>query len=746
MRLWKRRLKTDDRGMAMVMVIVSIALVTLLVSVLLSISLLNYQMKVTEKKSKDNFYSAETALDQIHAGLQQIVSDATDKAYLQAMQKYKASFITEQERINEFRNTYVSEVRGELGKTGDDSSYFVGGRTDGLSMNETTGLYEGGLAGFLDKEMAAYMKSGRLELACAAAGNSMILTTQGLTLKNLRVGYTDGEGYYTEIETDIRIGFPNIKLKEASILPNVFDYSCIADDSLVFENVNGAVITDSMYAGDGGIVLNGSSNIEFNGVKYLVTKGDIVVNQGSSMKISGESIFAQGISVNGSSTRGSAPNSSILELAGSTYIADDLTMSRQNVSVTLKGDYFGYGGAEGIEEQSAILLNSGNSVLDMTGLDSLLLCGNAYINGKSVSIDEKKDLSDSVIMGTSVAMKSDQIAFLAPVECLGTRNGNLVVGRNPMTEDEYNTWLGLTGEYDKIFDVSVPVKLLNYPLSYYGLTERSYRTVFRNVNGETICYVYLNFSDAESADRYYREYMSAAKQRMQEYMSRYANEVKINTAGTDFLVKGNLLTYNVSNAQMSIINNTISSAMAEKDLENLRKQQRDYANSYKAMCSKLSTNYNALNAEELSRDVYANIIDETVLNSLVGKREYAVGADKAIVTNNASALEVGSASVNAGCSLVIASGDVVVKGHFSGLIIAGGRIVTEHQTGASIAADKETVTKLLQTKTPEDEGGKSVIATYFVNGDRYVLDGLQQEDVAYVSLESVIAYVNWSKQ
>ena len=49
-RSWKRK-KADNRGMAMVLVIVAIALVTLLVSVLLSVSLLNYQMKVTEKKS-----------------------------------------------------------------------------------------------------------------------------------------------------------------------------------------------------------------------------------------------------------------------------------------------------------------------------------------------------------------------------------------------------------------------------------------------------------------------------------------------------------------------------------------------------------------------------------------------------------------------------------------------------------------------------------------------------------------------
>ena len=49
----------------MVVVIIAMAFIGILASVLMYMSLLNYQMKVNNLKAKDNFYSAETVLDEI---------------------------------------------------------------------------------------------------------------------------------------------------------------------------------------------------------------------------------------------------------------------------------------------------------------------------------------------------------------------------------------------------------------------------------------------------------------------------------------------------------------------------------------------------------------------------------------------------------------------------------------------------------------------------------------------------------
>lgn len=89
MNRWKK--SRDNRGMSLVMVIGTVALVSILVVIVLSLSLMNIQMKSVYKKSADNFYDAEAAMDEIRTGLQQDVADAATTAYLSVMSQYSAS-------------------------------------------------------------------------------------------------------------------------------------------------------------------------------------------------------------------------------------------------------------------------------------------------------------------------------------------------------------------------------------------------------------------------------------------------------------------------------------------------------------------------------------------------------------------------------------------------------------------------------------------------------------------------------
>lgn len=83
-----KKLKKDNRGVSLVMVIAAIALVTVLVTVALTMGLWNYQMKATNRISKNNFYDAERVLDEIRLGLQSDVSDAMSQAYVETMADY----------------------------------------------------------------------------------------------------------------------------------------------------------------------------------------------------------------------------------------------------------------------------------------------------------------------------------------------------------------------------------------------------------------------------------------------------------------------------------------------------------------------------------------------------------------------------------------------------------------------------------------------------------------------------------
>ena len=51
--------RNDNRGASFVMVVVAMAIVAVLAVTVLWIALMNLQMKVTDEKNTDNFYSAE---------------------------------------------------------------------------------------------------------------------------------------------------------------------------------------------------------------------------------------------------------------------------------------------------------------------------------------------------------------------------------------------------------------------------------------------------------------------------------------------------------------------------------------------------------------------------------------------------------------------------------------------------------------------------------------------------------------
>lgn len=762
MKVFCKRKKLNNEGMALVMVIVVIALVTIFASVLMSMALLNFKMKMTERQAKKTFYSAEEVLDQIHIGLEESVSGAINEAYSKAMQTYKVDEFTERYRVAQFKLDYMLAVKELL---------FHNRQAEQFDANL--------LVDMLDMDLQDKHADGKLTICNAINDGSMIAlvsTTEGLFIKDLKVEYSEGE-YYSCIETDIRIGYPEVELNEATIIPNVLDYSMIAREKLTFMPLDKVEVSGNIYAGGGGVELlaNAKKPVIVKDTKYFVNRGELTVNPNTSLELYGDGFWCKGILVDGSGE---------LKLDGDIYVQDDLTLrgggkaengNKYGPVVGLEGNYYGYGdGSEvlsGISAgNSAIILNCKNALLDMNGLDTLMLCGNAYVNGRTVTVDNSLyDLNEEVMLGTSVAMKTDQIAFLAPVECLGTIVDEMgetkaLVGRNPMSLAEYNLWASTypqnyasqVGRQYKMLNADIAVSALKEPLSAYGLMSNNrncFQTIFKTMgSGETICYVYLDFDSAEMADKYYRDYMTACEENMAQYLEKYNNEVRFDGVDTKQLTSGNILTYRISDGYMEPLKETILSSMDSDENKALEQQKKVMVNNYAALCSKLTTNYSALTQLELGQDVYENLIEEAAVEavSIIGK-EYELNGTCALVIDNndeGSAAPVVldlNASGAKNYKLVIATGDVIVKSSFSGQIIAGGEIIVNTPAGATIGSDNPAVSKLLQYK-PADLGGLTLMEAYFVNGADYVLKGNSINDSAYVNLDSVISYVNWTKK
>ncbi len=739
MGFFRKRKKLNNDGMALVLVIVVITLVAVFTTVLMSLALVNFKMKMTEREAKKNFYSAEEVLDQIHIGLEEVVSNAINQAYSKAMQTYKVDEFTEKYRVAQFKLDYMTAVESRIKDNGE-------GKVNCYSVAV--------LKSFLEKDLQEACDNGSLLISCGLGENSISSTTQGVILKDLSIAYSEGD-FYSCITTDIRIGYPEVELNEATVIPNVFDYSIIAHEKLTFDQTVGAKVTGNVYAGAAGVEFKNGAEVSVEDTNYFVTKGETVINGGTDFYVIGDGFWTNGIHVK---------DSGGFTVDGDVYVQDDLTVSGKNGRVVLSGNYYGYGDGsqslEGISKgNSAIILNCKNATLDMNGLDTLMLCGNAYINGNSIKVDNGDMAEDAavnseqIMLGTSVAMKTDQIAFLAPVECLGTvmENGQtkVLVGRNPMSEEEYNAWFNtytsLIG-YKKL-DENAVIGALKSPLSSYGLTSADFQRIFKTVGSETVCYVYLRFDSAEQADRYYRDYMNACEERMKKYLEKYNNNVLFDRADVKQLTMGNVLTYSRSNGYMEPIKGTITDAMDTDEKKALAQQKSTMVKNYAALCSKLSSNYNGLTEAEIGRDVYENLILQTAVENISVTRYELNGMEALIGDNNDEgnvAVKVGASSENADCRLVIVTGDVEVSGSFEGLIIAGGEVTVTAGTGTRLAADNPAVTKLLQYK-PEELGGQTLMEAYFIDGAKYVMKGNALNDSAYVNLDNVITYINWTK-
>ena len=786
-RLVKRhKNKLNNSGSTMLIVMVTVALISVLATVLMSMSYMNYNMKVTEMNSKKNFYSAEIVLDQINVGLQKEISESIEDAYVRSMQRYTIE--DDVTRNTNFANYYVGELTSRLRTAALDTQYQIAPiDTDGDGVNDC------GLVHYLDNALQVAYTNGDLVISSTnpkmqssivsviAEDGSVSYERQGLILYNLHIEYTDANDFTSVIETDIRLMTPELTLVTKTAMPNVFDY-CLVADAGIESGTTATTVTFSgdIYAGDdtvaegdlGGIkcVAPGDSNWTVDGFSKVVSAGPIMVDAGD--------IFTAKESTNCWADALNVAQSGTLNFLGNTYVKDDLTISGNGAKVNLKGNYYGFGYGDTAEKSSAIVINGKNAVLDMLELERLMLGGNAYIQTSSVTYDfdaskgYNENNNTDILTGNALAVKSDQIAYLVPAECVGVSGTNVVIGKNPMSSEEYRAWLEgdklreegnvLWADYEKV-SLTKDVSLLGKSLGEYELNSTiGYKTVFRTVNGDTLCYLYLDLT-TNGAANYYKEFYTKAEARMNTYITTYDNRVLMDLASMDDLTsRGIILTHTKKEdgkSDIAIVQNTINEATTEQQLKTIEKEYFEYASRFDRMKAKLTIEESEVTAEELTKKVYHNLINETVMDSLdenVAKvYDYKIyQADGITLEQEFKAVFINNPGMTYVCNdpdvyVVVATGDVKLTNNFDGLLITDGKVYVE--SGVSkIEPNKAMVLKTLRQKETTDATAVSLISKYFKDGDKYSMDtqlsAQASSSMGDQALGDLIIYENWAKQ
>ncbi len=779
-----KKLRKDDKGSAIVMVIIALSFIGIMGATIMWVSLSNYRMKINDQENKQGFYTAESVLEQIKTGLQGDASRASASAYGVVMQNFNAWNEDQRQSMfqQQFKRNLVAILSQGTGTTNKYSVDHLASFVDGNLHISTDATDKGDPIRFL----SGSTNIGDYE---TGAGSSAYLM-----LEDIELEFTDDEGYYSNIVTDIMISAPSTSFMDSSTLPPIFKYALIADTGV--EVGEGALtVKGSMYAGDDGI--NTNKDITVNNASYTVSKGPLNLGFGNEIvNITSNVFYAADVKVE---------NANLL-VNSNTRVADDLTLSGTTPYAKLEGTYCGFGDSmSDTAKSSAILINGLRGTINMNSLNNLIVAGHSFIgtsrihenagtlptgDGEDWSVLSANNVSaNNVLMGESISVKGNQLAYLVPDDCIGVKGNKTLVGKNPLTYveysnmvNEYSVWANDSGaqsntpstEYHNrvgwqagfevvSFTKAIP-SLGGSTLGNYvpagGSSDSKIKMVFVPSNGETMVYIYINFADSDAANRYSRDFYNTHKNKMDAYADVYAEDL--------LLPSGNL-----STAASTVSKNATSTGRGDP-LPLTEAQKRDcknYSETYTALCTNLTERYSELTAEQQAKTVFSNILDEAVISSEIpsgGTVRYTTSTGlMAIVTDSDTEFTYNKADTSTGTGhgyvfdgstdyskvrVIIATGDVYVTHDFSGLIIAKGNVVVGNSvTLTSTEGDdtlKEELIGVLQSTDLVGGGTASKRPVdFFRDGNAYIRANSGSGEVGDpIDFSSAVNYQNWVKR
>ncbi len=557
---WAKK-KRDDRGSAIVIVIIAMAMIGILATTLLWMAYMNYMIKVADIRNKNSFYTAEEVVEQIMSGLRRESAGAVGVAYRDVLANWD-NLDSEAARSNLFMTTYMDTL---IDKFKDPSYGAIRYNRSILEAYVDIADFSGGTAGV---DVAAWNHGNALSEA-EGAPEMEVVNNNSIILKNIYVSCTDADDRLSIVKTDIRLDVPKLVFENTGSIDGLYQYSLIGNQGVELQGPGITQVEGSIYAGadkngiggltlglktetDGSITKTYNTSLVLEDALRVISKGDITVEGPSSAltvrDVPGEDnrLYAKNINL----------NSGTASLDSKVYVANDLTLDGVGSRVALTKEYYGYGNSafNGLPGEpvadpavsSAIIINGRDSTVDMSAVTRLLLAGRSYISPRLGNTaghmgSDKADLTSSsppVMMGESIAVKGGQVAYLVPAECIGTLNGESVIGQNPVYASKIDD---KTEENEKTYGVGF--KEVDFDRAVYRLGGKTLREmgvgssvpghtaaddmkyirkVYAPYRGDTLLYYYL-VMDKDTAEKYFVQYYDfhANREEIDNYFNRY---------------------------------------------------------------------------------------------------------------------------------------------------------------------------------------------------------------------------------
>lgn len=205
--------KLNNKGAALLTVIVVVTFITILATTMMYITSMNYQMKQTDYQNKKSFYKAEEALDTLKAELTKDMSRAFQEAYQEVMVQY--AYLENDTRKIAFKTAFLDKLK-EIWDERKTSAETLGRDLTNVLQDLTPG-YE---RNFISPQAGEEAVS----LACDEEGRFII--------QNVRVRYVEN-GYSSYIKTDIALCVPDLDLEHNSSSNNAWNLSSAERETVV---------------------------------------------------------------------------------------------------------------------------------------------------------------------------------------------------------------------------------------------------------------------------------------------------------------------------------------------------------------------------------------------------------------------------------------------------------------------------------------------------------------------------------
>lgn len=619
--------RTEDGGYIFNLVVIVIIVVSFIITGCITIALANWNMKRTEKDVQSNYYSAEMALNDIKAGVEEDCSKDIENAY--SIITSSMNTIPYDSLNDEFKNLY----------------------TDNLKKRYSTSIIRSKLISYLNSSFLVENQGYGVEFVSEPELDLTYLDSNKVFIRNIGVSYKSANDVYlSRIFTDIEISIPLIYdgIKVSNSANDFTKYALIADKGIAF---NGdTTIEGSVYAGDDGITLGeqGVASCDFTSNK-VVTRGDIRIFRQSSLNISDFSnknaqVYAKNLVITREGTHSDFSNGSVAaNIKADLFIEEDTLLNAKNGGIVLSGNYYGYHSGT-----SAFCINGVGITADLSNVKTLWIAGTSYIDIET--IDSRAD----ILMGESLTYKGTQSIYLVPSVCIKDVDTGKSLS-NPLSIS-YTTNGKLDTSKCKI-DISENKKNGGIDLEKYLDLNNPYKLVFVNRNGVSgKVYLYLNFNSDDLASDYSEDYTNIFK----DYMLDRAKSFKLGniilSPNTSLRTVGNVVTYN--GAKVNIKKNVMSSS---DDFVSYKDSY--FTNKCNSLVSTLQENKTVdKNSSLFDYLINRKAIEDGVHNTIPVNDVFM--CDKVVYYNS---------DVN-NFKVLIADGNVKIRNNFDGLVITTGDV------------------------------------------------------------------------